>query len=166
MMVRVCPKRDAQCPHGENCSFVIDRYNCAPEPSPPMTNPMELAGRLRDPTWTNEQHDPKATYRTRPVAFFEEAATFIEAQAVQLAERDAKLTAERSAVVRLIHRAETADALLQRALEGVAKMAKFSLSDGSEGDGDIGGTLIDHDDLILRARALSAAIQLGDSHER
>ena len=31
-MIRVCPKRDGRCPHGINCPFVIDRYECLPEP--------------------------------------------------------------------------------------------------------------------------------------
>lgn len=31
-MIRVCPKRDAVCPHGMSCPYVIDRYDCAPEP--------------------------------------------------------------------------------------------------------------------------------------
>jgi hypothetical protein len=31
-MIRVCPKRDAVCPHGMDCPFVIDKYNCKPEP--------------------------------------------------------------------------------------------------------------------------------------
>jgi hypothetical protein len=35
MMIRVCPKRDAECPHGMSCPYTIDRYECAEEP--PMT---------------------------------------------------------------------------------------------------------------------------------
>jgi hypothetical protein len=31
-MVRVCPKRDAVCPHGMDCPFVVDKYECKPEP--------------------------------------------------------------------------------------------------------------------------------------
>jgi len=27
-MVRVCPERDAQCPHGDDCPYVADRYRC------------------------------------------------------------------------------------------------------------------------------------------
>lgn len=37
-MIRVCPKRDAVCPHGMSCPYTIDRYECRPEP-PPMTEP-------------------------------------------------------------------------------------------------------------------------------
>lgn len=44
-----------------------------------------LLARLRDPTWAPEQHDPKANYRTRPVALFEEAADRIEALEAALA---------------------------------------------------------------------------------
>jgi hypothetical protein len=36
MAVRVCPKRDASCPHGINCPYVIDRYICREEA--PMTD--------------------------------------------------------------------------------------------------------------------------------
>jgi hypothetical protein len=36
-MIRVCPKRDAVCPHGMACPYTIDRYECAEEP--PMTLP-------------------------------------------------------------------------------------------------------------------------------
>jgi len=31
-MIRVCPKRDAICPHGLACPYSIDRYECKPEP--------------------------------------------------------------------------------------------------------------------------------------
>lgn len=27
-MVRVCPERDAQCPHGDDCPYMADRYRC------------------------------------------------------------------------------------------------------------------------------------------
>ncbi len=30
MAVRVCPERDAVCPHGVGCPFVRDRYQCFP----------------------------------------------------------------------------------------------------------------------------------------
>lgn len=33
-MIRVCPKRDAVCPHGMACPYTIDCYECAEEPSP------------------------------------------------------------------------------------------------------------------------------------
>lgn len=40
-MIRVCPKRDAICPHGMSCPYVIDRYECKEEPKrddpPPST---------------------------------------------------------------------------------------------------------------------------------
>ena len=26
--VRVCPERDARCPHGMNCPFAVSRYQC------------------------------------------------------------------------------------------------------------------------------------------
>lgn len=29
-MTRVCPERDAECPHGDECPFAIDRYSCNP----------------------------------------------------------------------------------------------------------------------------------------
>lgn len=31
-MIRVCPKRDAICPHGMGCEYTIDRYQCREEP--------------------------------------------------------------------------------------------------------------------------------------
>ena len=34
-MIRVCPKRDAACPHGMDCPYSIDRYHCAQEPKEP-----------------------------------------------------------------------------------------------------------------------------------
>lgn len=30
-MIRICPKRDAICPHGIDCPFAVDRYNCRPD---------------------------------------------------------------------------------------------------------------------------------------
>jgi chromosome segregation ATPase len=30
-VIRVCPQRDAICPHGRNCPYTIDRYTCRPE---------------------------------------------------------------------------------------------------------------------------------------
>jgi len=33
-MVRVCPKRDIQCPHGDACPYALDRYECRPETAP------------------------------------------------------------------------------------------------------------------------------------
>jgi hypothetical protein len=30
-MIRVCPKRDAKCPHGMDCPYAIDRYSCRDE---------------------------------------------------------------------------------------------------------------------------------------
>lgn len=27
-MIRVCPKRDAICPHGSACPYITDRYKC------------------------------------------------------------------------------------------------------------------------------------------
>ena len=38
-MVRVCPKRDAICPHGMGCKFTIDRYQCADETNPMTETP-------------------------------------------------------------------------------------------------------------------------------
>lgn len=32
-MIRVCPKRDAKCPHGMGCPYTIDRFNCEDEPN-------------------------------------------------------------------------------------------------------------------------------------
>lgn len=29
---RVCPKRDAICPHGMSCPYAVDRYTCKEEP--------------------------------------------------------------------------------------------------------------------------------------
>lgn len=29
--IRVCPERDARCPHGLNCPYWIDRGSCKPE---------------------------------------------------------------------------------------------------------------------------------------
>lgn len=43
-MIRVCPKRDAICPHGMGCPYTVDRYHCAPEPkepSPPSSSPLD-----------------------------------------------------------------------------------------------------------------------------
>lgn len=47
----------------------------------------ELVERLRSPA--AEQGDPKAVYRTRPVALFEEAADALEAQQARIAELEA-----------------------------------------------------------------------------
>ncbi len=30
-MIRVCPKRDAICPHGMECPYAVDRYTCKEE---------------------------------------------------------------------------------------------------------------------------------------
>lgn len=35
-MVRVCPKRDAECPYGDGCPYWIDRHRCAPETADKM----------------------------------------------------------------------------------------------------------------------------------
>ena len=35
-MVRVCPKRDAVCPHGMTCPYAKDRYTCT-EPTKAST---------------------------------------------------------------------------------------------------------------------------------
>lgn len=46
-MIRVCPKRDARCPHGMECPYTIDRYSCKPEPEAMTTDRlMELAKAL------------------------------------------------------------------------------------------------------------------------
>lgn len=37
-MIRVCPKRDAKCPHGTDCPYSIDRYHCAQEPKEPASS--------------------------------------------------------------------------------------------------------------------------------
>lgn len=37
-MTRVCPKRDAVCPHGMSCPYALDQYSCRPEPKPPAPN--------------------------------------------------------------------------------------------------------------------------------
>jgi hypothetical protein len=39
---------------------------------------LKLAAELRAPSWNKEDHDPKANYRTRPLALFERAAEMIE----------------------------------------------------------------------------------------
>ena len=32
-MIRVCPERDAACPHGMSCPYAFDRYTCwRPQP--------------------------------------------------------------------------------------------------------------------------------------
>ena len=31
-MIRVCPERDAACPHGMECVYWIDRYRCSDKP--------------------------------------------------------------------------------------------------------------------------------------
>jgi hypothetical protein len=36
-MIRICPKRDAKCPHGMDCPYAVDRYTCAPEPEGRMS---------------------------------------------------------------------------------------------------------------------------------
>ncbi len=45
MSIRICPKRDAVCPHGMACPFVIDRYECKPEPHEAPQNANNLAAR-------------------------------------------------------------------------------------------------------------------------
>lgn len=52
-MIRVCPKRDAICPHGMNCPYTVDRYTCKPEP--------ERADRLLD--WLTHNHRPLSLFR-------------------------------------------------------------------------------------------------------
>lgn len=37
-MIRVCPKRDRICPHGDKCPYAIDRYSCKPEPQKKETD--------------------------------------------------------------------------------------------------------------------------------
>lgn len=32
-MIRVCPARDAKCPYGMECPYVIDQYECKPAPT-------------------------------------------------------------------------------------------------------------------------------------
>ena len=49
-MIRVCPKRDGACPHGIDCPYVIDQYQCREE-APPMTNDLNrelLLSKVRD----------------------------------------------------------------------------------------------------------------------
>ena len=29
-MVRVCPERDTECPHGMSCPYALSRYQCKP----------------------------------------------------------------------------------------------------------------------------------------
>jgi hypothetical protein len=49
--IRVCPIRDAACPHGMSCPYTIDRYTCMPEPrepphSPPLQSERERIARI------------------------------------------------------------------------------------------------------------------------
>lgn len=47
-MVRVCPKRDAVCPHGMECPYVKDAYSCHDEKM--VTAPLDkLPARLTKP---------------------------------------------------------------------------------------------------------------------
>lgn len=55
--MRVCPERDALCPHGDNCPYVGDRYECKPgwdgsavtvEGPPPMTGLSDENRKLDD----------------------------------------------------------------------------------------------------------------------
>jgi hypothetical protein len=39
-MIRVCPGRDAVCPHGIDCPYGIDRYECKPEGLKPVSQAM------------------------------------------------------------------------------------------------------------------------------
>lgn len=64
-MIRVCPKRDAACPHGMLCPFSLSQYDCMDEP-PPKTSPIDwkapetivAAAHLYDPrVWSP---DPRA----------------------------------------------------------------------------------------------------------
>jgi len=32
MTIRVCPQRDAVCPHGMSCPYTKSRYECEPNP--------------------------------------------------------------------------------------------------------------------------------------
>lgn len=38
-MIRVCPERDASCPHGMSCPFTRGRYSCDMEGSRAATAP-------------------------------------------------------------------------------------------------------------------------------
>ena len=48
-MVRICPERDAVCPHGDNCQYAIDRYKCRSEEAPvaPVSEPEPVAWQWR-----------------------------------------------------------------------------------------------------------------------
>ena len=43
MTIRVCPKRDAVCPHGMDCPYVIDAYSCKREIDMVDWKPIETA---------------------------------------------------------------------------------------------------------------------------
>lgn len=43
-MIRVYPKRDAVCPHGMECLFVKDEYECLPEPPRTVEHPISTKG--------------------------------------------------------------------------------------------------------------------------
>lgn len=43
-MTRICPKRDAVCPHGDECPYSIDQYECQEEP--PTAREMPSSVRL------------------------------------------------------------------------------------------------------------------------
>ena len=53
-MIRVCPKRDAICPHGMECPYTVDRYTCKEEPPPQLRdivarNPEDFAEPYSEP---------------------------------------------------------------------------------------------------------------------
>lgn len=79
-MIRICPKRDARCPHGDDCPYAIDRYSCADEPaSRPMTAPNATDLSQATP---NTSAEPKAAVTSEQLreavsAAKDEAATFV-----------------------------------------------------------------------------------------
>ncbi len=45
-MIRVCPKRDAICPHGMECPYAVDRYTCKEEPPKQATRMADEMGKF------------------------------------------------------------------------------------------------------------------------
>jgi hypothetical protein len=79
MTLRICPKRDAICPHGMDCQFVIDRFNCKDEQDSPVT-PAPVGevtrGQMANAIWKRIGDDPELA-RTRKVLSIHELRTII-----------------------------------------------------------------------------------------
>lgn len=130
-MIRVCPKRDAICPHGMDCPYTIDRYNCSDETAalPPAAATEPVADVVERLTAAARWQDRYASGVDADT--MREAATLIQTLTASLA-RANDLIGEYSAgakqlgaiVAHNAARADKAEADLARANERVGEVER------------------------------------------